>query len=134
VNAAAGHTFVVAKRFDQALKSVRAALLAGNLEIVAEMDMPAAWPGESYDRPARCKLLLVDCPLLVFEALALDRSAGVYFPLHVLLASDGQRTHVSTVNPSGVFPARVPAGAAEPIERLEALAAQAIERLVSPLT
>src|ERR1035437_264187 len=111
----------------KALKLVRAALTGGDLEIVGEMDMPANWPGESRKRPAQCRVLLVDCPLLVFEGLALGREAGVYFPLHVWLASDGVRTQVSTVKPSGVFDARLPAGAAEPIERLEARVARALE-------
>ena len=128
--AAAGHTYAIEARFDKAVKLVRAALTAGDLEIVGEMDMPANWAGESRKRPPRCRVLLVDCPLLLFEGLALDRAAGVYFPLHVLLASDGARTHVSTVKPSGVFDARLPAGAAGPIDRLEARAAQALESLV----
>lgn len=128
--AAAGHTYTIEARFDKALKLVRGALTAGGLEIAAEMEMPANWPGESHRRPARCRVLLVDCPLLVFEGLALDRAAGVYFPLHVQLASDGPRTHVSTVKASGVFDARLPAGAAEPVDRLEARVARALESLV----
>ena len=128
---AAGHTYAIEERFDKALKLVRAALKARGLEIAGEMDMPASWPGESRGRPARCRVLLVDCPLLVFEGLALDRAAGVYFPLHVLLASDGGRTHVSTVRPSGVFDARLPAGAAGPLERLEARVARALESVAA---
>ena len=128
---AAGHIYAIEERFDKALKLVRGALTEGDLEIVGEIDMPATWPGESRKNPARCRVLLVDCPLLVFEGLALDRAAGVYFPLHVLLASDGVRTHVSTVKPSGVFDARLPAGAAEPLQRLEARVARALESLVA---
>jgi hypothetical protein len=126
---AAGHTFAIEERFDKALKLVREALTGDDLEIVGEMAMPANWPGESRKRPARCRVLLVECPLLVFEGLALDRAAGVYFPLHVLLASDGVRTRVSTVKPSGVFDSRLPAGAAEPVDRLEARVARALESL-----
>jgi hypothetical protein len=128
---AAGHTVVIEEAFDKALKLVREALTQGDLEIAGEMDMPATWPGESRKRPARCRVLLVDCPLLVFEGLALDRAAGVYFPLHVLLASDGVRTHVTTLKPSGVFDARLPAGAAAPLERLEAQVARALESLMA---
>src|ERR1035437_8249981 len=128
---AAGHTYAIEARFDKALKLVRAALKVGDLEIGGEIAMPAGWPGESRKRPARCRVLLVDCPLLVFEGLALDRAAGVYFPLHVLLASDGVRTNVSTVKPSGVVDARLPAGAAEPLDRLEARVARAFEYLVA---
>jgi hypothetical protein len=128
---AAGHTVVIEEAFDKALKLVREALTQGDLEIAGEMDMPATWPGESRKRPARCRVLLVDCPLLVFEGLALDRAAGVYFPLHVLLASDGVRTHVTTLKPSGVFDARLPAGAAAPLERLEAQVARALQSLMA---
>jgi uncharacterized protein (DUF302 family) len=128
---AAGHTVVIEEAFDKALKLVREALTQGDLEIAGEMDMPTTRPGESRKRPARCRVLLVDCPLLVFEGLALDRAAGVYFPLHVLLSSDGVRTRVTTVKPSGVFDARLPAGAAEPLERLEAQVARALESLVA---
>ena len=130
IAATAGHTVVLEQRFDKALKLVRAALTAGDLAIAGEIDMPATWPAESRKNPARCRVLLVDCPLLVFEGLALDRAAGVYFPLHVLLASDGARTHVATVKPSGVFDARLPAGAAEPLARLEARVARAMESLL----
>ena len=115
----AGHTFTIEEPFDKALKLVRGALTAGDLEIVSEMDMTP-----------RCRLLLVDCPLLVFEGLVLDRAAAVYFPLHVLLTFDGARTHVSTVKPAALLDARPPAGAAEPFESLEARVAAALGSLV----
>ena len=73
---AAGHTYAIEERFDKALKLVRAALTAGDLEIVGEMDMPANWPGESRKRPPRCRVLLVDCPLLLFEGLAWTEPPG----------------------------------------------------------
>ena len=64
------------------------------------------------------EVLLVDCPLTSLQALALDRAAGVYLPLHVLLRSQDGGTHASIVNPADVFDGRLPAGAAEPIARL----------------
>ena len=66
------------------------------------------------------RILLVDCPLLAFEALALDRAAGVFVPLHVLVSAIGDRTRVSAVNPSALFGARLPIGAAEPVDRMVA--------------
>ena len=112
-------TYAMELPFDKALKRVRAALMAGGLEIADEMDLAAH---------GRCRLLLVDSPLLVFEGLALDRAAGVYFPLHVVVAAQGGRTEVSSSRTSAVH-ARLPAGAAEPIDRLEALVAQALGTL-----
>ena len=128
---AAWHTYAMEARFGKALRLVRNALRAGDLEIVGEVDLPARRPGESRAGPARCRVLLVDCPLLVFEGLALDRAAGVYFPLHVMLAWEGARTHVTTVKPSAVLDARLPPGAAEPVERLEARVIRALERLAA---
>jgi len=106
--------------FERALKRVRAALQSEDLEIAGEMDLAA-------DR--RSRVLLVDCPLLVFEGLALDRAAGVYFPLHVLLVADGPRTQVSTVRPADAWGARMPVGAAGPIDELEARISRALTRL-----
>jgi hypothetical protein len=117
--AGAGHRYAIEERFEKALKLVRAVLTTDDLEIVGELDMP---PG--------CRVLLVDCPLLLFEGLALDRAAGVYFPLHVVVASDGARTYAATVKPGEVFEARLPAGAAEPFKRLEGRVALALASLV----
>ena len=125
---AAEQTYMLAERFDKALKTIRGAVAGMDLEVAGEIDVADLLlhhPGTA----ARSRILLVDCPLLIFEALALDRAAAVFFPLHVILASDGARTHVATVKPPGVFDARLPAGAAEPFERLEARVARVLEDL-----
>ena len=113
-------TLAIESGFGKALKRVRAALKAGELEIVGEMDVAAA---------SRCRVLLVDCPLLVFEGLALDRAAGVYFPVHVVLTEEGARTEVSTMTRAGG--ARMPAGAARPVELLEERVAAALATLAN---
>lgn len=117
----ARHTFAIEARFDRALKLVRASLTAADLEIAGEIELRG--------KPSRCLLLLVDCPLLVFEGLALDRAAGVYFPLHVVLSCDGRRTWVATSMPFHHLDARPPAGAAGPVERLAARVRQALRAL-----
>lgn len=101
--------------FERALKRVRAALEANDLEIAGEINMGAE---------PRCRVLLVDSPLLVFEGIALDRAAGVYFPLHVVVTADGARTAVSTAARSSE--GRLPVGAAGPIEALEQRVATAL--------
>ena len=113
-------TFAIEHGFGKALKRVRAALRKGELEIAGEMELAAA---------PRCRVLLVDCPVLVFEGLALDRAAGVYFPVQVVLTAQGARTEVSTMKRSGE--ARMPVGAAGAIERLEQRVAQALGTLVN---
>jgi len=122
----AEHTYVIAERFDKALKTIRGALAEVELDVADEFDT-AGILNRRADTPARSRVLLVDCPLLLFEALALDRAAAVFFPLHILVSDDGGRTRVSVINPAGLFDARLPVGAADPMERLQARVALALE-------
>jgi hypothetical protein len=73
----------------------------------------------------------VDCPLIVFEAQALDRAAGVFFPLHVLVCAHGDQTLVSTMSFAGLFDARLPLGVAGPMEKLHARVALAVESVLA---
>ena len=118
-----GQTYTIAQRFDKAVKLIRAALADSELCVVGEFDTSGTM-GE------RSRILLVDCPLLVFEAQALDRAAGVFFPLHVLVWADGDRTQVSTANPAGIFDVRLPLGANVPMGRLQARITMALESVL----
>ncbi len=109
-------SFVIEDQFDRALKTIRSELTATDLNIVAEFDTAEVINGNPSRRP--CRILLVDNPLLVFEALALDRAAAVFLPLHVVISGAGDRTEVSIANPTHLLDARFPAGAADPVDRL----------------
>lgn len=116
----APETRVIHERFERALRLIRASLAEVDLKIVQEIDL-AGTPEHGMARPgASSKILLVDCPLLLFEALALDRAAAVFFPLHVLVSGIGDRTRVSIANPAALWNARLPVGAAHPMQRLVA--------------
>lgn len=122
-----GQTFVIPERFDKVLKLIRSALAETELSIAGEFDSTEGLNGELGKKAVRSRILLVDCPLLVFEALALDRASAVFFPLHILVSAAGDRTQVSAINPAGLFDARLPVGAAEPMEKLHARIAMALE-------
>ncbi|MBZ5724694.1 MAG: DUF302 domain-containing protein [Acidobacteriia bacterium] len=124
---AAGQSYAIAVRFDKALKLIRSALTQWELGIAGEFDSTAVSNGDPEEEAERSRILLVDCPLLVFEALALDRASGVFFPLHVLVDADGDQTKVSMVNPTELFDVRLPLGAADPMERLQGRVALALE-------
>ncbi len=126
----AGQTYSVAERFDKAVKLIRSALADSELSVVGEFDTGGTSGKEPGLTAERCRILLVDCPLLVFEAQVLDRAAGVFFPLHVLVRADRGRTQVSTVNPAGLFNVRLPLGVAAPMERLHARVTLALESVV----
>jgi uncharacterized protein (DUF302 family) len=123
----AGHTYMISERFDKALKLIRSSLAETELSVVGEFDTTKAFRREPGKQAEQSRILLVDCPLVVFEAQALDRAAGVFFPLHVLVRADGDRTQISTVSSAGLFDVRLPLGAAGPMERLQARVALALE-------
>jgi uncharacterized protein (DUF302 family) len=116
--AVAFQTYVVAERFEKALKLIRRALSEMDIEIVGEYDNIGALTDGSSRREKASKILLVNCPMLNFEALALDRAAAVFFPLHVLVSATGDWTQVSIINLARLSDARLPVGAEAPIRRL----------------
>lgn len=122
----------VAERFDKALKTIRLALAEGDLSVVGEIDVTARPAWSASRKAGASRLLLVDSPLLVFEALALDRAAGVFFPLHLLVSASGEETLVSWPEPSVLLDLRLPAGAAEPLDELRARVTAALDTITSP--
>ena len=125
---AAPHIYTVPERMEKAVRRIRRALHEAKLCVMAEFDS-AQWFGTPKDRE-RSKILLVDCPLLAFEAQALDQRAGVFFPLHLLIRSDGERTHISAVSASELYD-RLPPGVAAPMRKLEERVATALDAVVS---
>ena len=126
----AGQTYMLSERYDKAVKLIRRALDEEELSVVGEFDTTRTFRAEPGKKSEQSRILLVDCPLLVFEAQALDPAAGVFFPLHVLVRADGDRTQVSTLSSGGFFDVRLPSGAAGPIERLQARVNSALESVV----
>src|SRR5215472_17691866 len=118
MNTASSQTYVMAEEFDKVLKLVRRALAERELSITDELDTTESLHRDSGNKPKPSRLLLVDSPLLTFEAMALDRAAGALIPMHVLISSDGYQTHIIFVEPATLFARRLPVGAAGPLEQL----------------
>jgi uncharacterized protein (DUF302 family) len=127
----AARTYVIEEPFDRALKLVRHALEIQELSIAGEFDVTKdIVTDDSFERLEPSRLLLVDSPLLLFEALALDRAAGVFVPVHVLVSADGDSTQVVCVEPASLFEARLPVGASQPLADLRRRVTMALESLV----
>jgi uncharacterized protein (DUF302 family) len=126
----AENTYVMSERFDKALKTIRSALSEVELDVAEEFDVAGGFDRLAARTQAQSRILLVDCPLLLFEALAFDRASAVFLPLHILVSGDGDRTHISVINPAELFDARLPVGAADPMARLQARVALALESAI----
>lgn len=131
MNTAARQTYVITERFDKALKLLRQELADRDLSVTGEFDTTEYMSRDSGRKPDRSRLLLVDCPLLLLEAVALDRAAGVLIPLHIFVSSDGDRTEVVFVEASTLFDRRLPVGTSEPLGELKTRIAMALEATVA---
>lgn len=125
-------TYIVPERFDRALKSIRAALRDVELEIVDEVQVSDNGRSALERRFSDARILLIGCPILDFEAMALGRAAAVFFPLHVLVSAEPEQTRVFVVNPTTLFAGRLPMGASEPLNRLVARISLALDSLQRP--
>ncbi len=120
-------SYLIDKRFDQALRLIRHALAKRQLSIAGEYDIAEDLAQDSRRKPTPARLLLVDSPVLLFEALALDRAAAVFVPVHVLVSADGDRTQAVCIELSSLFEVRLPPGAAQPLEELRNRVALTLE-------
>jgi hypothetical protein len=118
-------TYEIGERFDKALKLFRFALAEVDLEIAAEFGSDGT--GNEAGSRNGARTFLVEAPLLSFEALALDRAAALFFPIHVVVTPMGATTRVEVLNIARLIHARLPAGAQDPIDRLAARIRVALE-------
>ena len=120
-------TLIVRQPLNQALRSIRRALAEGGLQIATDLDMAGRIrKALRIDFPP-CRVLGVDCPVALLEALALDRSAAVLLPLHLVVTGQDGLTLVHLLNPAAALYSGLPVTARAPVSRLQARIAQAVE-------
>jgi len=127
MEAAVTCTYLIQEPFDRALKSIREALAKEDLRAPLELDVAVRINKELGVSLAPCRLLFVDCPVLLLEAATLDRATVVYFPLHLAVAGLGQRTSVHLAGPPGVSRA----ASSSPLDQLQARVIRALERIAT---
>ncbi len=86
--------------FDMTLTVLRQALRKSGLNVEGEVNLSRDFGRQLAGCPQQCVLLMVDCPLLLFQAVALDRSAGAFIPLHVVVTGNQHSTCVQWAHPS----------------------------------
>jgi uncharacterized protein (DUF302 family) len=87
-------TFVFERQFEDALKAIRNAFRKDQLLITAELDAAKRIQRALNITVSPCRILLVENPLYMLEATAIDRSSAVFIPLHVVVSSSGACTLV----------------------------------------
>lgn len=119
----------VAAPYEAALKLIRTVLCHEDLRISGEFDVADIAGGQPGMKTARGCVLCVDSPLLLLEAMALDPSAAVFLPLHIVISASGPKTQVFWINPSSMQSKRLPVGAMLPLRAVHARIVAAMERI-----
>ncbi|MCI0622322.1 MAG: DUF302 domain-containing protein [Acidobacteria bacterium] len=122
-------TLVVPEPFDKALKLIRQALTSAEIGIAMELDVSGRIQRDLGVELAPCRILSVDNPFVLLEAMALDGTAAVFLPLHVAVSGDGKQTRVHMLSQSGVRSCGSPLGAKGAMSKLQAGLAQALEKI-----
>ncbi len=121
--------YVLADHYETALKLVREALAKEGLEIPLELDVSRRIRRELGIDLAPCRVLFVDCPYLLLEAMTLDAAAAVFLPLRVVVSAHRSQTFVHLLSPASSRDAGLPVGLKLPISRLHARLSHVLERM-----
>jgi uncharacterized protein (DUF302 family) len=122
-------TLIMQKPFNEALKLLRVALAGEELEIAAELDMSGRIRKSLRVNMPPCRVLCVDCPMALLEALAFDRSAAVLLPLHLVVAGQDDLTLIHLLNPAAALYSGLPVTARAAVSKLQARVALAVESI-----
>src|SRR5258708_37586644 len=87
-------TFVLEDEFEPALKKLRQVLGENRLDVIVDLDAAKRVRSAFNIDVSPCRVLLVDNMLFLLEATAIDRTAAVFIPFHVVVSSNGARTLV----------------------------------------
>jgi len=103
---------------------VREALASQGFGILTEIDVAATFKAKlGVERPP-LKILGACNPQLAYQAIELDPSVALMLPCNVVLAADGERTHVTIADPRTLMPGDAFASLVDDaVKRLSAAAA-----------
>lgn len=113
-----GQVQAVPLGFHRTCKLLHRLLGEGGISVVEHIELSHAFPSENAVGIRRCVLWMVDCPMLLFEAVALDRAAAVFLPLHIVITGDEHSTCIHWTHPAEAMGLRLPPAAKRPVDTL----------------
>lgn len=111
-------TRAVPVSFVKTLAAVRRILTGAGFSIIKEFDLSKEPYLKLGASSGRCVVLLVDIPVLLFEAIALDRAAAVFLPLHVVVSGGREMSCLRWADPVSSSGLRPPAPSREALDAL----------------
>jgi hypothetical protein len=127
--ATTGNTRIIPEPFGKSVPLIRRLLSDAGLSVVEDFDLTNAPYFQLGIAERSCIVLLVDTPSLLFEAIALDRAAAVFLPVHVVISGDHDTSYVHWANPMASSGLRPPAPSKGPLEDLCARVTKVLSEL-----
>ena len=112
-------TFAVQQPYLSALQSIRRELRRSCLHVAAEVDVAGRIRRELGAGVAPCRIIYVDDPVLLLEAVVFNRGASLGIPQPVIVSGTGNKAQVM-VRSMEAMGNGVPASAHEPLRQLHA--------------
>jgi uncharacterized protein (DUF302 family) len=125
-------TYLVPEPYDDALRRLRRALAASDLSVSSELDISARLHSELGVRLNSARILYVDCPVLMLEAMALYGPMAVFIPLHLVVCDRNGKTEIHFMHALRFGGSAVPAAVRGPVYRLQARLAAALQKIAMP--
>ena len=122
-------TRIIHESFDKSLSMIRRMFWDAGITIVEEFDMSKEPYFQLGVAQRSCTVLLVDTPVLLFEAIALDCAAAVFVPLHIVICGNSDTSYVHCADPVANSGLRPPASAKTALEEVYKRVTEAISRL-----
>ncbi|MCC7499371.1 MAG: hypothetical protein IT160_17455 [Bryobacterales bacterium] len=110
---------------------VRNALARQGLRIAAEVDITGRLRNELGAAVAPCRVIYVDDPILLLEAVVFNRAAALLIPQPLVVTGNGGHSEVH-VHSSQLLSGSIPESAREPLLGLQTRIIQAIESGADP--
>jgi hypothetical protein len=92
-------TLAIQEPLNEAVELLRRALAERGLEIAADLDTAGRIRKALRIDSPPCRVLCVDCPVALLEALPLDQSAAVLLPSHLVVTGPGRLNSGSLSEP-----------------------------------
>ena len=122
-------TFVVSAPFEKALGLIVQALNEKELGIAAELDISGRINQELGIDLIPCRVLCVDHPQLLRQAIAFDASAATLLPLHVVVSGTCSRTLVHLLSQTSIYGTGLAPGAKAAVSKLQVRISRALETI-----
>jgi uncharacterized protein (DUF302 family) len=120
---------IAGRRPADCLRAIRRSLKHAGLRISGELDIAQTIDKDLPLTFMPCRILFVDCPVLLLEALALDQRAGVLVPLHLVITREAGGARVHWINPAEMPGLRSSLAFRNAMNRLDGRITQALASL-----